>query len=116
MIWTGFRPSDDPTKYHFNVPVNMYAAGALQKVLELNEHVWGNEDLHKRVRKLLEDIKQGIQKFGTTEIGGHTIYAYEVDGLGGQLAPFDDANLPSLLSIPLLGHALNFLTWTCVRF
>lgn len=103
MIWTGFRPSDDPTKYHYNIPVNMYAAGALQKILELNEHVWGNEDLQIKVAKLLKEVRGGIKKFGSTKINDQVIYAYEVDGLGGVLAPFDDANLPSILSIPLLG-------------
>lgn len=33
------------------------------------------------------------------------IYAYEVDGLGGVLASFDDPNIPSLLSIPVLGYS-----------
>lgn len=32
------------------------------------------------------------------------IYAYEVDGLGNHLVDFDDPNIPSLLSIPLLGY------------
>lgn len=32
------------------------------------------------------------------------MYAYEVDGMGGALADFDDPNVPSLLSIPLLGY------------
>ncbi|WP_209022126.1 glycoside hydrolase family 125 protein, partial [Helcococcus ovis] len=31
------------------------------------------------------------------------IYAYEVDGLGNQLF-MDDANVPSLLSLPYLGY------------
>lgn len=33
------------------------------------------------------------------------IYAYEVDGLGNALHSFDDPNVPSLLSIPLLGFS-----------
>lgn len=32
------------------------------------------------------------------------MYAYEVDGLGNSLSDFDDPNVPSLLSIPLLGY------------
>ena len=35
---------------------------------------------------------------------GQTVYAYEVDGLGNQLVDFDDPNIPSLMSIPLLGY------------
>jgi meiotically up-regulated gene 157 (Mug157) protein len=26
MVWTGFRPSDDPDRYHFNIPDNMFAS------------------------------------------------------------------------------------------
>jgi len=37
------------------------------------------------------------------ERDGKKIYAYEVDGRGGVLADFDDANVPSLLATPLLG-------------
>lgn len=36
--------------------------------------------------------------------GQGRIYAYEVDGLGGTLHSFDDPNIPSLLSMPLLGY------------
>jgi meiotically up-regulated gene 157 (Mug157) protein len=31
--------------------------------------------------------------------------SWQVDGLGGSLKDFDDPNVPSLLSIPLLGYA-----------
>lgn len=32
------------------------------------------------------------------------VYAYEVDGLGNSRHDFDDANVPSLLAIPVLGY------------
>lgn len=32
------------------------------------------------------------------------VYAYEVDGLGNNRHDFDDANVPSLLAIPVLGY------------
>jgi meiotically up-regulated gene 157 (Mug157) protein len=40
MIWQGYRPSDDPCTYGYNIPGNMFAAGALEKLLYLNARVW----------------------------------------------------------------------------
>lgn len=104
MTWSGFRPSDDPAEYGYNVPGNMYAAGALQRVLALNSAVWKSSDLARRAEELLKDIETGIRTKGVVEVEpGVRMYAYEVDGLGGNLTDFDDANVPSLLAIPLLG-------------
>ncbi|EFJ42804.1 hypothetical protein VOLCADRAFT_107056 [Volvox carteri f. nagariensis] len=113
MIWSGFRPSDDPNTYGFNIPVNMYAAGSLERLVELNKLVWRDPMLGIAAAKLAEDIRQGIEKFGVVPLPAEksgsssspsTIYAYEVDGLGKALASFDDPNIPSLLSVPLLGY------------
>lgn len=104
MTWSGFRPSDDPNTYGYNVPGNIYAAGALQRVLVLNTAVWNSEDLGARVSTLLKGIEDGIRRWGVVEVEpGVKVYAYEVDGLGSNLTDFDDANVPSLLAIPLLG-------------
>ena len=104
MTWSGFRPSDDPNRFGYSIPSNVYAASALYKVLEMNKVVWKDDVLQKKVVKLLGEIEEGIEKHGIVEVEpGVRVYAYEVDGLGGVLADFDDANLPSLLSLPLLG-------------
>lgn len=108
LTWTGFRPSDDKTAHGFNIPGNMYVAGALQRVLALNSAVWKDSNLGAKAVQLLEDIEAGLAEYGTVEVApGLRVYAYEVDGLGEGdehvLADFDDANVPSLLSIPLLG-------------
>ena len=47
---------------------------------------------------LIEEIESGIKNYAVTNHG----YAYEVDGLGNSLS-MDDANMPSLLSLPYLG-------------
>ena len=49
--------------------------------------------------------RHGLDAYATVQgDDGLVRYAYEVDGRGGQLTGFDDANMPSLLGIPLLGY------------
>jgi len=104
MTWSGFRPSDDPNSYGYSIPSNIYASSALYKILELNTRVWKSQSLHRKASKLLSDIESGIERYGIIEIEpGVKVYAYEVDGMGGREVDLDDANLPSLLSLPLLG-------------
>ncbi|EIE24364.1 hypothetical protein COCSUDRAFT_14826 [Coccomyxa subellipsoidea C-169] len=106
MSWSGYRPSDDPQVFGYNVPVNMYAAGALQRAVTLNDRVWRSAGLGERAARLAAEIRQGIDTWGAVETqDGVRVYAYEVDGRGNSLADFDDPNVPSLLSIPLLGYA-----------
>eukprot|EP00123_Amoebidium_parasiticum_P008515 comp18859_c3_seq1/m.20908 comp18859_c3_seq1/g.20908 ORF comp18859_c3_seq1/g.20908 comp18859_c3_seq1/m.20908 type:complete len:593 (-) comp18859_c3_seq1:362-2140(-) len=107
MSWSGYRPSDDQNKYGYNIPGNMYAYGALERALYLNKMIWRMQSFDVKVRKLMNDIKAGIEKYGIIsppDDRTNKIYAYEVDGLGNTLYDFDDPNLPSLLSIPLLGY------------
>ncbi|PSC76253.1 glycosyl hydrolase [Micractinium conductrix] len=104
MSWCGYRPSDDPQTYGYNVPVNMYAQAAVERALELNRLVWRDADFEKRAAALAASLRKGIEQWGIAEVEGQNVYAYEVDGLGNQLVDFDDANVPSLLSIPLLGY------------
>lgn len=105
MTWTGFRPSDDACKYSYLIPANIFAAGSLERILLLNQHIWQSQELHQKANKLLREIEEGIRTHGVvkTKDTGELMYAYEVDGLGNALYDFDDANVPSLLSIPLLG-------------
>ncbi|GAX78463.1 hypothetical protein CEUSTIGMA_g5902.t1 [Chlamydomonas eustigma] len=105
MIWSAFRPSDDPQTYSFNIPSNMYTVGALHRLLLLNAAVWQDPYIHDTATRLSVEIHEGIKVFGIVEVEpGIKMYAYEVDGLGGKLVDFDDPNLPSLLAIPLLGY------------
>ena len=53
---------------------------------------------------LAEEIRAGIEKHAVVQHPRFgRIYAYETDGLGNHLL-MDDANVPSLLSIPYLGY------------
>lgn len=47
-------------------------------------------------------IREAIYQYGVIEREGKQIFAYEVDGNGNSVV-FDDANLPSLVSLAYLG-------------
>ena len=104
MTWSGFRPSDDACKYNYLIPSNMFAAVVLSYISEISEIVFRDNNLKNIADELKLEIEEGINKFGiihTDEFGD--IYAYEVDGLGNYNL-MDDANVPSLLSIPYIGY------------
>ncbi|MFD0671023.1 glycoside hydrolase family 125 protein [Cohnella sp. GCM10027633] len=105
MTWSGFRPSDDACDYGYLIPSNMFAVVVLGYVSEIADVVLNDLELKRKAEALARDIDQGIREFGTLEHPEHgTVYAYEADGLGNRLL-MDDANVPSLLSIPYLGYA-----------
>jgi meiotically up-regulated gene 157 (Mug157) protein len=105
MSWSAFRPSDDATELGFNVPGNMFASVVLGYLQEIATEVLRDEPLADRAKALKAEIDEGIASFGTVDHPVHgRVYAYEVDGLGESLL-MDDANMPSLLSIPLTGYA-----------
>ncbi|MFC0470527.1 glycoside hydrolase family 125 protein [Halalkalibacter kiskunsagensis] len=104
MTWSGFRPSDDACQYGYLIPSNMFAVVVLEYVVEVFEQVIQDSKLAKEALVLAKEIDQGIQKYGTVEHPEYgTVYAYETDGLGNHNL-MDDANVPSLLSIPYLGY------------
>jgi meiotically up-regulated gene 157 (Mug157) protein len=103
MTWSAFRPSDDACRYGFHIPSNALAAVGLARLAELLETI-GDQPAAREAAALADDIRAGIEEFGRVDTTSHgTIYAYEVDGLGGELL-LDDANVPSLLSLPYLGY------------
>jgi meiotically up-regulated gene 157 (Mug157) protein len=104
MIWSGFRPSDDPVRYHFNVPVNMFAVVVMKDLTNVARDVWHDDAMARNAWGLSVEIQRGIEQYGTLVLKPFgRIYAYEVDGLG-HANVMDDANVPSLLSIPYFGY------------
>jgi uncharacterized protein len=107
LIRSAFRPSDDSTIFGFFIPGNAMMAVELKRTSQLLEAVSGTD---QRVR----DVAQSLLKKATTIEKGiydHAVidhptfgkvFAYEIDGYGSHLL-MDDANIPSLLSLPLLG-------------
>jgi meiotically up-regulated gene 157 (Mug157) protein len=103
MTWAGFRPSDDACRYGYNVPGNAFAVVALGYLVRLASEVLHDDALADDAAALRADLERGIREHGVVDgPRGEPVYAYEVDGRGGVLLA-DDANSPSLLSLPLLG-------------
>jgi uncharacterized protein len=104
MTWSGFRPSDDACKYGYLIPSNMFASVVLKYMEEILETIYNDEALSLKAKSLRLQIEEGIEKFGIVEHKEFgKIYAYEIDGLGNYNF-MDDANVPSLLSIPYIGY------------
>jgi meiotically up-regulated gene 157 (Mug157) protein len=104
MVWSGFRPSDDACTYGYLIPANMLAVVVLGHVSNIALEVYGDADLAAKAGALRDQIEAGIQQHGIVEHPRFgRIYAYETDGFGNYNL-MDDANVPSLLSIPYLGY------------
>ncbi len=102
MTWSGFRPSDDRCTYGYLVPANALAAVSLHGLARIATEVLADDTLAAQSRSLADEMDLGIQRHARTRVDDTEILAYEVDGMGNALVG-DDANLPSLLSLPLIG-------------
>ncbi|MBR3768823.1 MAG: glycoside hydrolase family 125 protein [Clostridia bacterium] len=104
MTWSGFRPSDDRCKYNFLIPANMMCVVAMKKAAALLIEGYNDTKTADKCLQLAREVNEGIVKFGIYEHPDFgKIYAYETDGLGNYLL-MDDANSPSLLSMPYIGY------------
>lgn len=104
MTWSGFRPSDDACQFGYLVPSNMFAVVVLGYLEDIYKTITKDAALVERIQTLCDTIQSGIETYGKTKSkDGKTIFAYEVDGLGGS-SVMDDSNVPSLLSVPYLGY------------
>jgi meiotically up-regulated gene 157 (Mug157) protein len=103
MTWSGFRPSDDACKYGYLVPSNLFAAKALRELRVIVRELDRDDEFAREAETLSTEILDGVRNYAVVEHGTFgKIYAYETDGLGNYNM-MDDANVPSLLSLPYLG-------------
>lgn len=104
MTWSGFRPSDDACAYHYLIPANCFAAVILGYLAEIAQAVWQDTGFASDALRTRREIVRGIEAYGIVHHPRFgRIYAYEADGLG-RFRLMDDANVPSLLSLPYLGY------------
>ena len=82
----------------------MFCSVVLGYLEQIVDEIYHDQYLKERIIDLKFQIDYGIELFGTylhPKYG--KIYAYETDGYGNHVL-MDDANVPSLLSIPYLEY------------
>lgn len=103
LIHSGFRPSDDACMYPFLIPSNFFAVVALDQLADIFSVELSDQPFARECQELEHEVRGAIEIYGKARHPKHNlIYAYEVDGFGNQLF-MDDANSPSLLSLPYFG-------------
>ena len=102
LIRSAFRPSDDSTILGFLIPANAMMAVELKRTAEILKLV-KKDVLAEKLQSRGESIEKGIWEHGVVNHKKYgDVLAFEVDGYGSSIL-MDDANLPSLLALPLLG-------------
>ena len=110
LVKSGFRPSDDATTLPFLIPSNAQLAVALEHLVPLLEGVDAMKDVADNASAFAKEIREAITEWavlphkavdGVMDAGD--VYAFEVDGYGSSYF-MDDANVPSLLSLPYIGY------------
>ncbi|KAL4787998.1 hypothetical protein BJX76DRAFT_317493 [Aspergillus varians] len=103
LIRSAFRPSDDATIMGFFIPANAQMAVQLKRTADMLRSAGAPSDLVNNLETRSTRLRKAVQdnaivnhpKFGD-------VYAFEIDGYGSHIF-MDDANVPSLLSLPVLG-------------
>ena len=107
LICSIFRPSDDATIYPFLVPSNFFAVVSLRQAAEMISAIPRNATLAGELRSLATEVEKALQQYAVVQHPQYgKVYAYEVNGFGS-FNLMDDANVPSLISMPYLGAIKN---------
>lgn len=102
LVRCAFRPSDDAVELPFLVPANAMMSVALRDVSELLKTL-GHTGPAAGASGIAEEIRAALEREAVVVHPRHgEIWAYETDGHGNHNL-MDDANAPSLLSLPYLG-------------
>jgi hypothetical protein len=104
LIWSAFRPSDDPVTYRFNIPQNAMAVVAMRLLARFAREAFNDDDLARQATTIAERVQTGVLTYGRTYSPRHGgwMYVYETDGYGHDNM-MDDANIPNLTALPYVG-------------
>lgn len=103
LIHSMFRPSDDACQYPFLIPSNYFALTSLHQLAEIHSQVTHNASQERECREFAEELSSALDHYAFIDDRTRgKLFAYEADGFGNTLL-MDDANIPSLISLPYLG-------------
>ncbi|KAL0580537.1 hypothetical protein V5O48_001441 [Marasmius crinis-equi] len=98
MVGTHHRPSDDLSTFAFLVPANAMLSVELTHLAEILDATGKASNISQSAKEWSARIHDAI--WNTTLVDN--VFAYETNGYGARYV-MDDANVPSLLSLPYLG-------------
>ncbi|MEP6746429.1 MAG: glycoside hydrolase family 125 protein [Bacteroidota bacterium] len=102
LICSMFRPSDDATIFPYLIPSNFFAVVSLKQAGEMVGKIYRDAALANECLQLAAEVEKALQQYAVVQNAQFgKVYAYEVNGFGSYNL-MDDANVPSLLSLPYL--------------
>lgn len=103
LIVSSFRPSDDASILPYLIPSNFFAVTSLKQMSFLVSEIHPNEkEFISEVTSLCNEVQTALDEYANSwrdDFG--QVIPFEIDGFGNMLF-MDDANVPSLLSLPYL--------------
>src|SRR5450432_1604102 len=102
LICSMFRPSDDATIFPYLIPSNFFAVVPLKQAAAMISKIYKDSALANECLALATEVEKALLQYAIVQhpqLG--KVYAYEVNAFGSYNL-MDDANVPSLLSLPYL--------------
>jgi uncharacterized protein len=101
LIASAFRPSDDACIFPFFIPANLFAVTSLRQLSLMADRILHDAAMANEAADLANEVEAALRQHAIILTSAGNIWAYEIDGYGGKVL-MDDANAPSLLSLPYL--------------
>lgn len=101
LVASAFRPSDDACIFPFFIPANLFAVTSLRQLSVMADRILHDSAMANQAEDLAKEIEAALREYAIVSTSSGSIWAYEIDGYGGSVL-MDDANAPSLLSLPYL--------------
>jgi meiotically up-regulated gene 157 (Mug157) protein len=106
LVRSAFRPSDDATVFQLLIPANAMLSVNLDRISQILNKTNNLPLISAQAEIMSQTIRTAIMDHAIINSTDGQLYAYEIDGFGS-VNFMDDANVPSLMSLPYLGFVDN---------